>query len=386
MKAFSLKHRCLRPPPSFPPSAARSPVIPLSSWPGSSARRSMFTTPPRFWSASTTCEAFDSIRYAQKAKLEPWHPRPGAPARRAWSTPSAPARSLAGPGGRLCAAGDPPPIVYTADIFDRESLDPGRREGIHVNCGSPDMIDQLGQRRAGPRDHAAHQSRLRPRPQPENQHRRRAIEARHLARTTRRLPAPRRSSRPGRDGPAPAHRLGHRPGASLAGLRGDGEAGPGSRPLAHVDQRRRRTAGALSGRATLTSTWTSTSSCGTPRASGWKTRFGHRLHLEIEPGRYLVAESGFLVSEIRAIKQMGGNTFYLVDAGFNNLARPILYGAYHPMSIVPRKSRDGAATSAGRRRGGRAAVRIGRHLHADRRRLCLPRGSLPAGRGRRPGW
>jgi diaminopimelate decarboxylase len=32
---------------------------------------------------------------------------------------------------------------------------------------------------------------------------------------------------------------------------------------------------------------------------------------------------------------MGENTFYLVDAGFNNLARPILYGAYHPMSIVP---------------------------------------------------
>ena len=31
---------------------------------------------------------------------------------------------------------------------------------------------------------------------------------------------------------------------------------------------------------------------------------------------------------------MGGNTFYLLDAGFNNLARPILYGAYHPMSIV----------------------------------------------------
>ncbi len=62
--------------------------------------------------------------------------------------------------------------------------------------------------------------------------------------------------------------------------------------------------------------------------------FGHRLSLEIEPGRYLVAESGYLVTEIRAIKQMGGNTFYLLDAGFNNLARPILYGSYHPMSIV----------------------------------------------------
>ena len=70
-----------------------------------------------------------------------------------------------------------------------------------------------------------------------------------------------------------------------------------------------------------------------PQAAG--RQFGHKLTLEIEPGRYLVAESGYLVSEIRAIKRMGDNTFYLLDAGFNNLARPILYGAYHPMSIVP---------------------------------------------------
>jgi diaminopimelate decarboxylase len=64
-------------------------------------------------------------------------------------------------------------------------------------------------------------------------------------------------------------------------------------------------------------------------------RFGHAIVLEIEPGRYLVAESGYLVAEIRAIKRQDDNTFYLLDAGFNNLARPILYGAYHPMSIVP---------------------------------------------------
>jgi len=62
---------------------------------------------------------------------------------------------------------------------------------------------------------------------------------------------------------------------------------------------------------------------------------GHAIRLEIEPGRYLVAESGYLITEIRAIKRMGGNLFYLVDAGFNNLARPILYGAYHPISVVP---------------------------------------------------
>src|SRR5690606_14738009 len=41
--------------------------------------------------------------------------------------------------------GDPPPIVYTADIFDAEALELVRKHGLHVNCGSPDMIAQLGQ-------------------------------------------------------------------------------------------------------------------------------------------------------------------------------------------------------------------------------------------------
>jgi diaminopimelate decarboxylase len=53
----------------------------------------------------------------------------------------------------------------------------------------------------------------------------------------------------------------------------------------------------------------------------------------LEPGRYIVAESGYLIAEIRAIKHMGSKSYYLVDAGFNNLARPILYGAYHPIAI-----------------------------------------------------
>jgi diaminopimelate decarboxylase len=66
-----------------------------------------------------------------------------------------------------------------------------------------------------------------------------------------------------------------------------------------------------------------------------ENEFGHPVRLEIEPGRYLVAESGYLVTEIRAVKRMGSNLFYLVDAGFNNLARPIVYGAYHPMAVCP---------------------------------------------------
>ncbi len=76
-------------------------------------------------------------------------------------------------------------------------------------------------------------------------------------------------------------------------------------------------------------------SSGTKLAGVSSTSLGHAIRLEIEPGRYLVAECGYLVAEIRSVKKMGKNTFYLLDAGFNNLARPILYGAYHPMSIAP---------------------------------------------------
>jgi diaminopimelate decarboxylase len=61
-----------------------------------------------------------------------------------------------------------------------------------------------------------------------------------------------------------------------------------------------------------------------------------------------VSESGALIAEIRAVKQMGDNLFYLLDAGFNNLARPILYGAYHPMAIAYADSSEPARPRARR--------------------------------------
>jgi diaminopimelate decarboxylase len=63
---------------------------------------------------------------------------------------------------------------------------------------------------------------------------------------------------------------------------------------------------------------------------------GHAVSLEIEPGRYLVGEAGVLVAQVRAIKRMGPNRFVLVDAGFNDLARPAMYGSHHEISIVKR--------------------------------------------------
>lgn len=63
-------------------------------------------------------------------------------------------------------------------------------------------------------------------------------------------------------------------------------------------------------------------------------QLGHPVTLELEPGRYLVAESGVLLSEVRAIKHQGRQLFVLVDAGFNDLMRPAMYGAHHGMELL----------------------------------------------------
>jgi diaminopimelate decarboxylase len=47
-----------------------------------------------------------------------------------------------------------------------------------------------------------------------------------------------------------------------------------------------------------------------------------------------VARSGVLVSEVRAQKPMGSNHFVLVDAGFNDLMRPAMYGSEHRISVL----------------------------------------------------
>lgn len=67
---------------------------------------------------------------------------------------------------------------------------------------------------------------------------------------------------------------------------------------------------------------------------------GHPVSLEIEPGRYLVAESGLLLAEVRAVKEAGNNHFVLVDAGFSDLMRPSMYGSYHAISVVPASGVD----------------------------------------------
>lgn len=232
------------------------------------------------------------------------------------------------------AQGDPPPIVYTADIFDRESLALVVQEGIHVNCGSPDMIRQYGAVAPG------REITLRINPGFGHGH--------HLKTNT--------------GGERSKHGIWYEQLAACLeeaaefGLRVTGlhmHIGSGT-DLEHLAQ----VCGAME-KAVLKAGPTIRSISGggglpipyRPEEQYvdldeyyrlWdRTRqrlqeaLGHPIRLEIEPGRFIVAEAGYLLSEIRAVKQQGQFTFYLVDAGFNNLARPILYGAYHPISICP---------------------------------------------------
>lgn len=58
--------------------------------------------------------------------------------------------------------------------------------------------------------------------------------------------------------------------------------------------------------------------------------------VQLEPGRFIVAEAGRLVTQVLHVKYSGDVRFLVVDAAMNNLIRPALYGAYHPISSLRR--------------------------------------------------
>jgi diaminopimelate decarboxylase len=319
-----------------------------------------FGTPLYVYDAAVIAEriadlaAFDVVRFAQKANsslaiLDLVRRHGGvADAVSAGEIRRAMAAGFK-PRGVELPPGEHPEIVYTADIFDRDALALVVEQGIPVNCGSPDMIDQYGSalKAAGRTAPAGITLRINP-----------GFGHGHSQKTNT-------------GGEQSKHGIWHeqlgdcverarKNGLAITGLHM--HIGSGT-DLEHLSQ----VCGAMEQACHAVGPSIHAVSAGgglpTPYRDGeqrvdlsgyfelWDgTRqrlaeaFGHPVSLEIEPGRYLVAESGALIAEIRAVKQMGGNLFYLLDAGFNNLARPILYGAYHPMAIA---YSDGAPERAG---------------------------------------
>ena len=224
-------------------------------------------------------------------------------------------------------------IVYTADIFDEDALALVQEHSIHVNCGSVDMIEQLGKVAPGV------EITLRINPGFGHGH----------------------SEKTNTGGSQSKHGIWHEQleecktlaaqyDIVISGLHMHIGSGCDMEHLSLV-------CGAMEKAVTVVGDTVHTISTGgglpVPYRADeahidlpqfyalWNAarqriidQVGHEVCLEIEPGRFLVAESGFLVTQIRSIKTTCDKQFYLVDAGFNNLARPIMYGAYHPISIA----------------------------------------------------
>jgi diaminopimelate decarboxylase len=56
--------------------------------------------------------------------------------------------------------------------------------------------------------------------------------------------------------------------------------------------------------------------------------------LYMEPGRYLVCDASILLTSVNTVKQTPSKKFVGVDAGFNTLVRPTMYGSYHPILVA----------------------------------------------------
>jgi diaminopimelate decarboxylase len=68
---------------------------------------------------------------------------------------------------------------------------------------------------------------------------------------------------------------------------------------------------------------------------------GFEGKLLLEPGRFLVAQAGALLTRVLYVKRNGKKTFVITDAAMNDLIRPALYQAHH--EIVPVRPRAGRA-------------------------------------------
>ena len=243
------------------------------------------------------------------------------------------------------AGGEPSEIVFTADLFDAATLDCVVEHGVPVNAGSIDMLRQLGPRSNG------HAVWLRINPGFGHGH----------------------SNKTNTGGEHSKHGIWHtdlplalqtirEQGLTLAGLHMHIGSGVDYGHLAEVCGamvelvRTAHAAGhdlhAISAGGGLSIPYrVGDPVIDTQHYFGlWNTArqqaeaiVGHQLGLEIEPGRFLVAESGVLLGEVRATKNAGSNHFVLVDTGFNELMRPSMYGSFHAMSVLRRDGSQGAS-------------------------------------------
>jgi diaminopimelate decarboxylase len=232
--------------------------------------------------------------------------------------------------------GEPAGLVYTADVFEAGVLERVVELEIPVNAGSSDMLEQLGRRRPG------HRVWLRVNPGFGHGHSRKTNTGGEW-------------SKHGiwHAGLDEALLLVEKQRLELVGLHmhiGSGADFDHLRRVCDAMVAQVRALGvdvrAISGGGGLPVPYRAGDArfdCGALHRLWDQARrevealVGHRVQLEIEPGRFLVAEAGVLLAEVRATKRVAANQFALLDAGFHNLVRPAMYGSFHEISVL----RDG---------------------------------------------
>ena len=239
-------------------------------------------------------------------------------------------------------------VCFTSDLFDRRALERAVAIGCHVNLGTPDMIEQYAAASKGERRDIT----LRINPGFGHGH-------------SKKVTTGGETSKHGiwHDDLEECVERAHRVGLEVSGLHMHIGSGSDFEHLKRVAQEMVRCAAVagddlrtISGggglpvpyRAdeepfdvhALTEIW-----CGARDEIA--RRSGRSIELEVEPGRFLVAEGGLLLTEVRGRKSLAGYPCLMVDAGFHTLARPMLYGAYHQISIVGRDDEPRRATMVG---------------------------------------
>ena len=245
-------------------------------------------------------------------------------------------------GAGFAAGSEPPVVMYTADVFRDNALDAVCKNEVLPNVGSPGMIRELAE--AGYRGPIA--LRINP-----------GFGHGHVASCDTGGP----SSKHGIwfEDIAPVGAAAKAAGFPVVALHA--HVGTGPQP-GEFDRNMRRLTGVF---ADLIGAFPETTAVnfgggipypyrpGAPAADlgGFRATLvlaaselqavaGRPIRLEIEPGRYAVAAMAVLVGRVKDVKATRtndkgeGHQFIMVDAGFNDLIRPAMYGSYHHISIV----------------------------------------------------
>lgn len=72
-----------------------------------------------------------------------------------------------------------------------------------------------------------------------------------------------------------------------------------------------------------------------------KKIFGDAVEVHFEPGRFVSAPLGVLATRVRHLKNRTGKVIAIIDAAMNDLIRPMLYEAYHPILPVTHRPGEG---------------------------------------------